>query len=188
MHIRKQGNYYHHRRPQKVRFHDELSDIWFVSTVNAVKNGIYKATNLLQFTDFVALEELYSFWGITPFIEMMMKPRVDISYDDPREVLGWDLIMGVRIVDIELVPKIDPSDNSVYVELVYNELPEFCDIRDKMNPCFGDSVASEFLSLYTSEGYDKMRILYGCSQWYPDWEWDPVKFKRDRHILLSSNV
>lgn len=130
------------RRPQKVRFYDELARIGFVATIPFVKNGIYKATALLQQTDFVALEELYYFWGISDFVSMLaLGTSVDIGYLDLREVLGWHLLQGVRSVDIDLVPAID-DNNGLYVKIIYNDVPEFWDVRDLLFPSDVEEIAS----------------------------------------------
>lgn len=128
------------RRPQKVRFYDEIARIGFVATIPFVNNGIYKASALLQETEFVALEELYSFWGISEFVSMLTN-AVDIGYTDLREVLGWHLLQGVRTVDIELQAKID-ADNGLYVNIHYNDVPEFWDVRDLLFPSDVDEIAS----------------------------------------------
>lgn len=122
------------RRPPNVRFYDEIARIGFVATIPFVKNGIHKATALLQQTDFVALEELYSFWGISEFVTML-KPgtTVDIGYLDLREVLGWHLLQGVRSVDIDLIPAFD-DNKGLYVKIVYADVPEFWDVRDLLFP------------------------------------------------------
>ena len=130
------------RRPPKVRFYDEIARIGFVATIPFVKNGIHKATALLQQTDFVALEELYSFWGISEFVAML-KPgtTVDIGYLDLREVLGWHLLQGIRSVDIDLIPAFD-GNKGLYVKIVYNDVPEFWDVRDLLFPSDVDEISA----------------------------------------------
>lgn len=201
MHVLRQGDYKHRKRPQMVTFKDEISGVLFSSTVERVKNAIYKATNLLQFTSFVALEEFYSFLGITETCLMLYDcTHLDLSYSDPSNVLGWHLLEGIRKLEVELVPKIDPLDNSLYVELVYDRLPEFWDIRDLINPAYSDFCYEEFLNLYEMQlnlcinedgepeiisALDPRYSSYGIGTYAgccPDSDWNPAAFKRDRQI------
>lgn len=129
------------RRPMVCKFYDHIANVGFTATIPFIKNGINKATRLLQETGFVALEELYSFWGITDFVNLVV-PGPDISYTDLREVLGWDLLQGIRILDIELKPEI--RNSQVIINIVYNDWPEFWDIRSRLNPYDSELMEEEY--------------------------------------------
>lgn len=141
------------RRPMVCKFYDQVANVGFTATIPFVKNGINKATSLLQETGFVALEELYSFWGIEDFVNLVT-PGPDISYMDLREVLGWDLLQGIRILDIELKPEI--RNNQVIINIVYNDWPEFWDVRSRLNPYDSELMSEEYLDCAHNFG----RTLY----------------------------
>lgn len=155
------------RRPAIYMFRDQLTGVKFKATIPFVKNGIFKASCLLQETEFVSLDELYSFWGIADFIRVLREEFVpgipDISYMDLREVLGWNLLQGVRIVDIELVPVIEGEE--VIIDLVYNDVPEFWDIRSILNPYDSQIFEEEYMDFATKYPNDTCGYSgYGLSQ------------------------
>lgn len=141
-------------RPSTYKFRDELSHICFLATIPFVQSGINKATRFLQETDFVALEELYSFWGLTDFINTLDTEKLahmpDISYMDLREVLGWNLLQGIRYIDIELKP--DIINEEIIINIVYKDMPEFWDVRDLLNPYKSDICQEEWLNYKSSYG------------------------------------
>lgn len=154
--------YKEHWEPQIVKFKDELSGVIFKSSVVRVKKAGYKATQLMQETNFVSLEEYYSFLGISDAVKLF-SPHIDITYGDLSNVLGWDLMDGYRIIEPNLVPEI--IDKEVIINIIFDETPYFHDVTGYLSP-------NEISDYISRKGVESLPpdFIYSHTDF-----WEPIK-------------
>ena len=129
---RKCTEYYPKMEPQEHWFYEELSGIWFRSTIPRVRKALALSDKILIQTGFISLRELYKNLGILDFVLMtdLMYDLSDSEYSD--EILGWDSYSGwYRQLFGELTPKYDENElHPLHIVISFMATPEYLSTLD----------------------------------------------------------